>query len=90
LGLFDTWEGVLINAHPSPRSDSWVPLDIVNYDVGNSFSHMENGKEAEENWQKYRQTLWSKEIKGKLFLDGIPERDILCKVTGGAACPQEF
>jgi hypothetical protein len=51
---------------------------------------MENGKEVEENWQKYRQTLWSKEIKGKLFLDGIPERDILCKVMGGAACPQEF
>jgi hypothetical protein len=90
LGLFDTWEGVLINAHPSPRSDSWVPLDIVNYDVGNSFAHMENGKEVEENWQKYRQTSWPKEIKGKLFLDGIPERDILCKVTGGAACPQKF
>ncbi|KAJ6047186.1 uncharacterized protein N7446_012020 [Penicillium canescens] len=81
LGLFDTWDGVLVDDQDSPMSDNWVPLDIVDDDVGNSFAHMDNSKEVERRWEKYREVLWPKEIKGKLFLQTTAEREILCKIS---------
>ncbi|KAJ5335678.1 uncharacterized protein N7506_005614 [Penicillium brevicompactum] len=81
LGFFDTWDGVLVNNQDSPMSDNWVPLDIVDDDVGNSFAHMDNAKEVGRKWEKYREVLWPKERKGKLFLQTMAEREILRKIS---------
>jgi hypothetical protein len=77
-------DGVLRVVHTrhvvSPMSDNWIPLDIVDDDVGNSFAHMDNAKKIEKKWEKYREVLWPKERKGKLFLQTTAEREILCKI----------
>lgn len=57
LGPFDTWNGVLVNERDFPMSDNWVPLDILDNDVGNSLAHMGNAKEVEKKWEKYREVL---------------------------------
>lgn len=81
LGLFSTWDGVLVNDQVSPMSDNWVPLDIVDDDVGNFFAHMDNAKEVERKWEKYREARLPKERKGKLFLQTTTERGIMCKIS---------
>ena len=82
LGVFDTWEGILVDAQESPMSDNWIPLHIVDDDVGNSFLHMVNAKEITERWESYRDSQWSAEIKGNLFLRRNAEREVLCRITG--------
>ena len=70
-----------MNDQDSPISDNWVPLDILDDDVGNSFANMDNAKKVEEQWETYREIQWPRERKEKLFLQTTAEREILCKIS---------
>ena len=82
LGLFDTWEGILVDAQDFTMSDNWVPLNLVDDDVGNTFIHMVNAKEIEERWERYRDFQWPTEIRSKLFFRSAAEREVMGKITG--------
>lgn len=69
----------------SPTSDNWVPLNIVDDDVGNPLAYMTDVDAIEKQWQRYREDVWPSEIRGRLFFRDTAAHEILGGITGHAA-----
>lgn len=81
LGLFDTWDGIILDNSRSRRTAYVFDVNIVDGDVGRSLRQMENSEATEKRSHVFRVFRWPFYARARLLFRDETVQEIIDNIT---------